>query len=117
MTDLTKENFQLSAAKSYRKRLCFTTQSFRYDIAHLDINNDLRKYFDDPSNQMLRMVLNKLITACNLFGPDACELILFKIQHNIKYHILVSHLFNALGIMKDFTPDKELQEKINAALQ
>ncbi len=113
---LTEETFLFEAAKVYRKRLSVSTQAFLLDANHLDLNSDFTKYFTNKEPRLLRLLINKLIIAVNLFGPDATTFIIFRLSD--PYKEFAYHLFDCLSISdKDFQKDEVLLNEIKDALQ
>lgn len=112
---ITEENFQLLAAKVYRKRICVNTKSFFNDLTNLDIKSDVIKYEASRDDKQLRLLINKLVIAVNLFGPDAVDLIMFKVPPNLQS--FAKHLFYALTLIEgDFDKDNDLEKALNEAL-
>lgn len=111
---ITEDNFQLLAAKVYRKRICVNTKSFFNDLASLDVKADILKYMSCRDDKQLRLIINKLVIAVNLFGPDAVELILFKVPESLNN--FTQHLFNALSLVELHDKDSELEKALNEAL-
>jgi len=114
--NLTEDNFHFVAAKFYRKRLSVSTQAFLLDVNHLELKSDFQKYNTSKESRLLRILINKIVIACNLFGPEATDLILFKLP--VEFRNYAFHLFSILDILNcDFIEDKELTKEINEALK
>ena len=74
--ELTKNNFELYAAKHYQKDKWATTEDFKEDISRFKYINRLvnRYYRDDDLKE--RLILNHIIILANVLGPDVCAEIL-----------------------------------------
>jgi hypothetical protein len=114
-TKITSDNFSLVAARSYKKRFCLTTKSFFVDMNALELKSDLTRYFTVREPRSIRIIINKMITASNLFGPESVELVLFRLDG--EYLNLAKHIYYALGILiEDLVVDDQLYRKIQDAL-
>ena len=79
--ELSKNNFELYAAKHYQKDKWATTEDFKEDISRFKYINRLinRYYRDDDLKE--RLILNHIIILSNVFGVDASStLLLYKID-------------------------------------
>ena len=74
--ELTKDNFELYAAKHYQKDKWATTEDFKEDISRFKYINRLinRYYRDDDLKE--RLILNHIIILGNVLGPSICAEIL-----------------------------------------
>jgi len=74
--ELTKNNFELYAAKHYQRDKWATTEDFKEDISRFKYINRLvnRYYRDDDLKE--RLILNHIIILANVLGPDICAEIL-----------------------------------------
>ena len=74
--ELTKNNFELYAAKHYKKDKYATTEDFKEDISRFKyINRLVNRYYRDDDLQE-RLILNHIIILGNVLGPDICAEIL-----------------------------------------
>jgi len=74
--ELTKNNFELYAAKHYKKGKYATTEDFKEDISRFKyINRLVNRYYRDDDLQE-RLILNHIIILGNVLGPDVCAEIL-----------------------------------------
>jgi hypothetical protein len=73
---LTKNNFELYAAKHYQKDKWATTEDFKEDISRFKYINRLvnRYYRDDDLKE--RLILNHIIILGNVLSPSVCAEIL-----------------------------------------
>jgi len=73
---LTKNNFELYAAKHYQKDKWATTEDFKEDISRFKYINRLvnRYYRDDDLKE--RLILNHIIILGNVLSPSVCTEIL-----------------------------------------
>lgn len=114
--NLTNENYTLVAARVYKKALCVSTKAFLFDINYLDMNSDITRYRNNPSSRSIRLLINKIITAHNLFGPDTVDLMLFRIKEDKKDFI--SQLLTALNLYDGvYKHSLELEKEINDAFK
>lgn len=74
--ELSKNNFELYAAKHYQRDKWATTEDFKEDISRFKYINRLinRYYRDDELKE--RLILNHIIILGNVLGPDVCAEIL-----------------------------------------
>ena len=74
--ELTKNNFELYAAKHYQKEKWSTDDDFKEDMSRFKYINRLvnRYYRDDDLKE--RLILNHIIILGNVLGPDICAEIL-----------------------------------------
>ena len=74
--ELTKNNFELYAAKHYQRDKWATTEDIKEDISRFKYINRLvnRYYRDDDLKE--RLILNHIIILGNVLGPDVCAEIL-----------------------------------------
>ena len=74
--ELTKNNFELYAAKHYQKEKWSTDDDFKEDMSRFKYINRLvnRYYRDDDLKE--RLILNHIIILANVLGPDICAEIL-----------------------------------------
>ena len=100
MTEITKENFQLEAARCYQKRLCISTQAFLNDLRALEFKSDLTRYLNSREPKLIRILINKIIVAINLFGPTATEFILFRLEKAEIQFSLMEHILSKLDLLK-----------------
>lgn len=117
---LTEENFQLSAARVYKKRLCVSTKAFFHDLNCLDLNAEIAKCLANREPISIRLLINKVIIAWNLFGPECTDLISFlsseKNLHFIQHIFLCLNILN-VGIEVDETIMKEIYEAIERSTE
>ena len=74
--ELTKNNFELYAAKHYKKDKYASTEDFKEDISRFKyINRLVNRYYRDDDLQE-RLILNHIIILGNVLGPDVCAEIL-----------------------------------------
>ena len=100
LTEITKENFQLEAARCYQKRLCISTQAFLNDLRALEFKSDLTRYLNSREPKLIRILINKIIVAINLFGPTATEFILFRLEKAEIQFSLMEHILSKLDLLK-----------------
>ena len=90
--ELTKNNFELYAAKHYQRDKWVTTEDFKEDISRFKYINRLvnRYYRDDDLKE--RLILNHIIILGNVLGPDVCAEILMSKTHPVLQSIVKTFL-------------------------
>ena len=111
---MTPETFDFEAARHYRRKVVLSTASFRRDVKALTINNDIEKYCNNPTPQGIRLLLNRLIIASNLFGYGSVDLVLFTTKDEHK--LLVKNLYVKLNLLPADELDETLIGQINEAI-
>ena len=83
--ELSKNNFELYAAKHYQRDKWATTEDFKEDISRFKYINRLinRYYRDDDLKE--RLILNHIIILGNVLGPDICaEILMCKTDNTLQ---------------------------------
>ena len=103
--ELTKDNFELYAAKHYQKDKWATTEDFKEDISRFKYINRLinRYYRDDDLKE--RLILNHIIILANVLGPAICAEILMSKTHQTLQSIVKTFL-----VYLNYLPEEEYVE-------
>ena len=90
--ELTKNNFELYAAKHYQKDKWSTDDDFKEDMSRFKYINRLvnRYYRDDDLKE--RLILNHIIILGNVLGPSICSEILMSKTHQTLQSIVKTFL-------------------------
>ena len=103
--ELTKDNFELYAAKHYQKDKWSTDADFKEDISRFKYINRLinRYYRDDDLKE--RLILNHIIILGNVLGPDICAEILMS-----KTDITLRSIVKTFLVYLNYLPESEYVE-------
>tara|TARA_X000001036_G_scaffold220307_1_gene206230 strand:- start:186 stop:542 length:357 start_codon:yes stop_codon:yes gene_type:complete len=103
--ELTKDNFELYAAKHYQKDKWSTDEDFKEDISRFKYINRLinRYYRDDDLKE--RLILNHIIILGNVLGPEVCAEILMS-----KTHITLKGIIKTFLVYLNYLPENEYVE-------
>ena len=90
--ELTKNNFELYAAKHYQKDKWSTDDDFKEDMSRFKYIHRLvnRYYRDDDLKE--RLILNHIIILGNVLGPSICAEILMSKTHQTLQSIVKTFL-------------------------
>lgn len=78
---INEKNFLQVALHSYDNVNCITLDEFQEDVNRFShIKKLLTKYVDGANNLNDRLLLNHLVTLYNVFGNNATDLLLYKIE-------------------------------------
>lgn len=75
--ELTKENFLIYAIKNYDNPHCSGMREFHDDIRTFRYINRLFRRYETDGDLKERLIVNHIITLCNLFGVEAATNMLF----------------------------------------
>lgn len=75
--ELTKENFLIYAIKNYDNPHCRGMREFHNDIRTFKYINRLFRRYETDGDLKERLIVNHIITLCNLFGVEAATNMLF----------------------------------------
>ena len=103
--ELTKDNFELYAAKHYQKDKWSTDDDFKEDISRFKYINRLinRYYRDDDLKE--RLILNHIIILGNVLGPDVCAEILMS-----KTDITLQSIVKTFLVYLNYLPEDQYVE-------
>jgi len=103
--ELTKDNFELYAAKHYQKDKWSTDDDFKEDISRFKYINRLinRYYRDDDLKE--RLILNHIIILGNVLGPEVCAEILM-----YKTHITLKSIIKTFLVYLNYLPENNYVE-------
>jgi|TARA_R110000822_G_scaffold170158_2_gene310048 hypothetical protein len=100
--ELTKNNFELYAAKHYKKDKYASTEDFKEDISRFKyINRLVNRYYRDDDLQE-RLILNHIIILGNVLGPDICAEILMS-----KTDITLRSIVKTFLVYLNYLPEDE----------
>lgn len=88
---LNDTNFMLYAAKCYDTKKSTGAEEFYEDLKRFQYLKRLFKRYDETSDLKIRLILNHIIVIYNCFGPEATNMLFFKLkeyQHYIKPFVL-----------------------------
>tara|TARA_R110000796_G_scaffold59849_2_gene138183 strand:+ start:302 stop:673 length:372 start_codon:yes stop_codon:yes gene_type:complete len=93
---LTKENFELFAAKHYDNPQCSGVEEFREDLNRFKYIKRLLRRYEVSEDLQERLILNHLIVIYNVFGIEAAnKMVWYKIErehwHMIKPFLVFLH--------------------------
>ena len=100
--ELTKNNFELYAAKHYQKDKWATTEDFKEDISRFKYINRLVNRDDDLKE---RLILNHIIVLGNVLGPAVCAEILMS-----KTHITLRSIIKTFLVYLNYLPEEDYVE-------
>ena len=75
--DLTKETFLIYAIKNYDNPHCTGMREFHDDIRTFRYINRLFRRYETEGELKERLIINHIITLCNLFGVESATNMLF----------------------------------------
>lgn len=102
---VNEKNFLQVALHSYDNVQCITLNEFQEDINRFShIKKLITRYIEGAGELNERLLLNHLVILYNVFGNNATELLLFKIDKNY-YGVLFPFL-----ILLNRLPESTLQE-------
>ena len=103
--ELTKNNFELYAAKHYQKDKWSTDDDFKEDMSRFKYINRLvnRYYRDDDLKE--RLILNHIIILGNVLGPEICAKILMS-----KTHITLKSIVKTFLVYLNYLPEDSYVE-------
>lgn len=101
---ISEDNCQLFAAKAYIKSINLSTEEFLQDLKSVErLKSDITRWGNDRDDRQLRLIINKIITFCNMFGNMPTVKILFWKNRKDKYtsNFLMT-LLVFLGIIPEY---------------
>ena len=88
---LNDTNFMLYAAKCYDVKKSAGAEEFYEDLKRFQYLKRLFKRYEEADDLKVRLILNHIIVLYNCFGPEATNMIFFKLKeyhHYIKPFVL-----------------------------
>lgn len=83
---IDEESYQLFAAKAYQKSINLSTEEFLQDLKSVErFKSDMTRWNNDKDDKQLRLIVNKIITFCNVFGNISTVKLLFWKNRNDVY--------------------------------
>jgi hypothetical protein len=75
----------LYAAKAYDVKKSSGAEEFYEDLKRFQYLKRLFKRYDEAGDLKIRLILNHVIVLYNCFGPDATDMLFFKLKEYHKY--------------------------------
>lgn len=99
----------MSIAVDYFIPKCVSRETF---MASLNViysaKGDITKYINNPSDYLLRMIVNKLITISNEFGVEGCQrLMFFRCTDNHEHISVLKTIWVVLDLLSEPLPISE----------
>ncbi len=91
---LNDTNFMLYAAKCYDVKKSSGAEEFYEDLKRFQYLKRLFKRYEDADDLKIRLILNHIIVLYNCFGPEATNMLFFKLKeyhHCVKPFVLFLH--------------------------
>ena len=108
---LTNENYVRYAMRNYDNPHCMGIKEFEEDLARIVYLKRLFRRYKQDTVLRERLILNHLITFCNVFGIEAgTRLLFFKIDMDLHYILKTFLVF--LGYLSDTQPKFSLEVDI-----
>lgn len=83
---LNESNFMLYAAKCYDVKKSSGAEEFYEDIKRFQYLKRLFKRYEEADDLKVRLILNHVIVLYNCFGPEATNMLFFKLR---EYHSML----------------------------
>lgn len=103
---LTKETFELFAAKHYNNPSCISKEEFEEDLCRFRYVKRLCSRYHDSGEIKERLLLNHLVILYNLFGPACTAMLYFKVPE--QDWSVITPFIDFLGflppVVKDHSP-------------
>jgi hypothetical protein len=103
---LNEANFILYAAKMYDVKRSSGVEEFNEDLKRFQYLKRLFKRYDESGDLKIRLILNHIIVLYNCFGPEATDMLFFKLK---EYHTYLKPFVLFLNYM----PEKIKYEDFN----
>lgn len=103
---LNEANFLLYAAKMYDVKKSSGIEEFNEDLKRFQYLKRLFKRYDESGDLKIRLILNHIIVLYNCFGPEATDMLFFKLK---EYHTYLKPFVLFLNYM----PEKIKYEDFN----
>ncbi len=91
---LNDTNFLLYAAKCYDVKKSSGAEEFYEDLKRFQYLKRLFKRYEEADDLKIRLILNHIIVLYNCFGPEATNMLFFKLKeyhHCVKPFVLFLH--------------------------
>lgn len=95
---LNDTNFMLYAAKCYDVKKSSGAEEFYEDLKRFQYLKRLFKRYEEADDLKVRLILNHIIVLYNCFGPEATNMLFFKLK---EYHACVKPFVLFLNYMPD----------------
>lgn len=95
---LNDTNFMLYAAKCYDVKKSSGAEEFYEDLKRFQYLKRLFKRYEEADDLKIRLILNHIIVLYNCFGPEATNMLFFKLK---EYHHCVKPIVLFLNYMPE----------------
>jgi hypothetical protein len=95
---LNEANFILYAAKMYDVKRSSGVEEFNEDLKRFQYLKRLFKRYDESGDLKIRLILNHIIVLYNCFGPEATDMLFFKLK---EYHVYLKPFVLFLNYMPE----------------
>jgi hypothetical protein len=102
---LNDTNFMLYAAKCYDVKKSSGAEEFYEDLKRFQYLKRLFKRYEEANDLKVRLILNHIIVLYNCFGPEATNMLFFKLK---EYHSCVKPFVLFLNYMPETIKYEEL---------
>lgn len=102
---LNDTNFMLYAAKCYDVKKSSGAEEFYEDLKRFQYLKRLFKRYEEADDLKVRLILNHIIVLYNCFGPEATNMLFFKLK---EYHSCVKPFVLFLNYMPETIKYEEL---------
>lgn len=105
--NLTKENYQLFAAKHYNNVQCTSMDDFQRDVKIFITARTILRAYHKGNDLKIRLLLNHIITLTNLFGYlPTVRLFFYHAEYEL--HSYLKTIFDFLNILPDEIPEADI---------
>ena len=95
---LNDNNFLLYAAKAYDIKKSSGSEEFYEDLKRFQYLKRLFKRYEEADDLKIRLILNHVIVIYNCFGPEATNMLFFKLK---EYHSFIKPFILFLNYMPE----------------
>jgi hypothetical protein len=102
--EISEDSYQLFAAKAYQKSINLSTEEFLQDLKSVErLKSDITRWGNDKDDKQLRLIINKIVTFCNMFGNiPTIKLLFWKNRKDPNTTNFLMTLLIFLGIMPEY---------------
>jgi len=112
---LTKDTFELFAAKHYNNPSCISKEEFEEDLCRFRYVKRLCSRYQETGEIKERLLLNHLVILYNLFGPACTTMLYFKVPE--QDWCVITPFIEFLGFLPVIVKDLKLPIYTEAILQ
>lgn len=110
---LNDSNFMLYAAKYYDVKKSTGSDEFYEDLKRFQYLKRLFKRYDETNDLKVRLILNHIIVLYNCFGPEATNMLFFKLKEYHQYIKPFALFLNYMPARIDYEDTTILEHEIN----